>query len=204
MAVILGAAMAGLPVAAGAEDLSSYPRAAQLPAGFSQGPMNPSIPAVESPVNQLAERYTTPKAIASFLKHEFVFRRDEAFFGEEDRWQAPEEFVARRIGDCEDYALLAKALLQRNGYEADVLSLFGEEGYAHTIAVYRDEDGRYNVINQAALKTYRAKSLEAALSAVNPSWTIAMVAEQDGPRGRSVRQISNPHPAPGMDEFPTF
>ena len=90
----------------------------------------PSEPPV---LARLANTYTTPKAIAGFLRRAFTFKRDADLFGMEDRWQSPEEFLARKVGDCEDYALLAQALLRRNGIEAYIVSLFGHEGYAHTV-----------------------------------------------------------------------
>ena len=152
-------------------------------------------------LDQLAQTYVTPKAIAAFLQHDFTFVRDEQLFGEADHWQSPEEFVARKQGDCEDYALLAQALLRRHGIQADVLSLLGEEGYAHTVSVFLDERGRYNAINQGHLVNYHAPSLQAVASAIHPGWTVAMIAEQEGTRGRIVREIFNDDPAPAGEEL---
>lgn len=156
-------------------------------------------------LDQLAHQYTTPKAIAGFLQHDFTFQRDDDLFGEADRWQSPEEFLARKTGDCEDYALLAKALLERNWITAHILSLFGDDGYAHTVCVFLDEHGRYNVINQDHVRYYRATSLEALASALHPGWTFGGIAEQDGTHGRFVQRITNAHPAPtfGDDAFAT-
>ena len=156
-------------------------------------------------LDHLAHQYTDPKAIASFLRHEFTFTRDEDLFGEADRWQSPEEFLTRKAGDCEDYALLAKALLERNWITAYVFSLFGDDNYAHTVCVFLDEHGRYNVINQDQVRYYRAKSLEALASALHPGWTFGGIVEQDGLRGRFVKRITNVHPAPalGDDAFAT-
>ena len=153
-------------------------------------------PTAPSLVDQLARRYTSPDAVAGFLRDAFTFTRDEDLFGEVDYWQSPEEFAARRVGDCEDYALLAQALLRRNGVEAYVVSLFGEDGYAHTVSVFIDEQGRHNVINQGAIRYYRAASLEALASAVYPGWTFGGIAEREGTRGRFVRELINPAPAP--------
>ena len=147
-------------------------------------------------LDHVAAVYRTPQTIASFLREAFTFQRDEDLFNEVDRWQSPEEFLQRRAGDCEDYALLAKELLRRNGIEAYVFSLFGEEGYAHTVSVFVDEDGRYNVINQDKLLRYRAPSLEQVAAQINPAWSVGMIAEQDGPRGRVVRELINEHSAP--------
>lgn len=146
-------------------------------------------------ISQLANSYKTPQAIAAFLRTEFTFKRDEELFGETDHWQTPQEFAMRRVGDCEDYALLAQALLRAQGIQADVFSLLGEDGYAHTVSVFVDTDGRYAVINQGRLQRYRAQSLEEVATALNPFWTVGMIAEQDGARGRIVRAIYHDQPA---------
>jgi len=152
------------------------------------------LPVNPPQLQQVALSHPTPEAIASFLRAEFIFQRDEDQFGEIDHWQSPEEFLQRRVGDCEDYALLAQALLRRNGIEAYVFSLFGAQGYAHTVSVFVDQDGRYDVINQGKLQHIRAASLEGVAAALNPAWTRGMIAEQDGTRGRIVREIINEHP----------
>lgn len=202
IAGMLGLGLLGLSWTATAEQL---PPTAGQPAAFAsprhqptgQGPALP-------PLDQLAATYHTPGAIATFLREAFRFQRDEDLFGEVDRWQSPEEFLQRKTGDCEDYALLAQALLQRNGIESYVFSLFGAEGYAHTVSVFVDEDGRYNVLNEGKLRRYRANSLEAVAAEINPAWTIGMIAEQDGTHGRVIREIVNAHPVSWDDEPPAF
>jgi hypothetical protein len=154
----------------------------------------------------LAGRYATPKAVAGFLQEEFDFARDAELFGEAERWQSPEEFLRRRAGDCEDFALLARELLRRNGIEAEVFSLFGDDGYAHTVCVFRDAEGRYSVINQGRLRAYRARSLEALASRLHPGWTFGGIVEREGAAARLVRELVNPHPVPpvAFDAFATF
>lgn len=158
---------------------------------------------VSDPLLLLSRQHTTPKAVAAFLKQTFTFQRDQDIFGEVERWQSPEEFLARQTGDCEDYALLARDLLVRNGIEAYVFSLFGDEGYAHTVCVFV-EDGRYNVINQDKIRYYRAKSLEAVASQMYPAWTFGGIVEREGTRGRLVKEIVNPHPAPSLASLDAF
>ena len=133
--------------------------------------------------------------MAAFLHQAFTFQRDETLFGEADRWQSPEEFVARKAGDCEDYALLARALLRRNGIEASLFSVFGKEGYAHTVCVFVDHRGRYNVIDVDKLRVLEAKSLERVASWLSPAWTVGGIAEQVGAHGQMVKQLTNSHPA---------
>ena len=151
-------------------------------------------------LDHLAHQYTTPKAIAKFLRSEFRFARDEEAFGEVDYWQTPEEFAQGKQGDCEDYALLAQALLERNWITAYVFSLFSDDGFAHTVCVFLDAHGRYNVINQGEVRYYHARSIEALASALHPGWTFGGIAERAGTRGRFLKQISNPSPAAGIED----
>ncbi|MDP3704028.1 MAG: transglutaminase-like domain-containing protein [Candidatus Omnitrophota bacterium] len=202
IAWIVGMGLLGMPLSVAAEQAAPPP--SQPTRLASAAGMAPAVGATSVPlIDQIASSHRTPSAIAAFLRDSFTFQRDEDLFGEVDRWQSPEEFLQRRTGDCEDYALLAQALLERNGVEGYVFSLFGEEGYAHTVSVYRDEDGRYNVINEDKLRRYRAKSLEAVAAQLNPAWTYAIIAERHGTRGRTVRELINEHPVSWTDEPPT-
>ena len=174
MALVVALWLMGIPLRAVAEELAP-------------GPSTPAL------LDQSARTYTTPKAIAAFLDHGFTFQRDEELFGEADRWQAPEEFVARTAGDCEDYALLARALLRRNGIEAYVFSVFGKEGYAHTVCVFKDDRGRYNLIDGGKLRHLGATSLDAVASWLYPAWTVSGIAEQAGAHGQMVNRLTNSH-----------
>ncbi len=192
--VIIGVMTAVLPWTAAAEQMSVTPLGAQLP---SLERSHISVPATL--LAQLARTYATPEAIATFLHRSFTFTRDMETFGQADHWQTPEEFAARRAGDCEDYAMLARELLRRNGIEADVFSLFGQQGYAHTVCVFKDQRGRYNVLDQDTLRSYHAASLEEVASALHPAWTFGGIAEQQGTRGRLVQRLTNAHPAAALD-----
>jgi hypothetical protein len=153
----------------------------------STSPSNPSLDA-------LAREYTTPAAIGRWLRTEFRFVRDRDQFGVVERWQSPEEFLAVRRGDCEDFALLARELLARNGVEAFVFSLFGGDGYAHTVCAFRDGAG-YSVVTRRGVQTIRAASLEALATRLHPAWTFGGIVERDGVRGRFIRELHNPDPA---------
>ncbi|MBI4355243.1 MAG: transglutaminase-like cysteine peptidase [Candidatus Omnitrophica bacterium] len=199
--------MVGLMVAAGLW-MAVMPCAAEEARPVCQpGPCLPrprdtrvaQAPAPTTSLDRLAERYTTPRAIAAFLHDRFTFVHDQEQFGVEERWQAPEEFARRHAGDCEDYANFARHLLVRNGYAAYVFSLFGDGGYAHTVCIFVDEHGRYNVINQDRVQLLRAPSLEALAAALCPAWTFGGIAEQAGTRGQLVQRITNAHPVAASD-----
>ena len=169
--------------------MSAGAAAEEMPApAFSSLP-SPGFPLL----TQLASAYRTPKAIATLLRDQFTFKRDVELFGEADHWQSPEEFVKQKVGDCEDYALLAQALLRRNGIEAYVVSLFGQEGYAHTVCVFKDERSRYNLIDVDKIRYPKAVSLQALASWLYPGWTFGGIVKQAGVRGQMLQQITNPH-----------
>ena len=148
-------------------------------------------PGVQTPwLETLSRTCPTPESLARFFQEQITFQEDIRLFGEVDYWQAPEEFLSRRAGDCEDYALLAQAVLRRLGFEAFVFSLYGENGYAHTVCVFT-QDGRYDVINEDRLLRLEAGSLEEVATQLYPQWTWAAVAERSGTRGRGIRFIEH-------------
>lgn len=166
---------------------------------FCWGSLPPASEPADGPrpevltIESLARTYTTPKALARFLQQAITFKTDEELFGEADYWQTPEEFLARRAGDCEDYALFVQKVLQRQGIEAHVLSLFGEDGYAHTVCVFRDS-GRYQVFNQDRLRTYRANTLDELAWRLYQGWTYGALSRHTGTRGEAIHLIHNPNP----------
>ncbi len=157
-----------------------------LPAGAEEHPA--------LSLDQLSKQYKTPEAVAQFLRQEFLFESDLDLFGEAEHWQLPEEFAARRKGDCEDYALLAQAALIRNGIEAYLFSIFGENGYAHTVCAFVDPRGGYSVIDQGKIRYYRAKTFEKLAYQLYPAWKFGGLSEQVGTRGRLIKRFTNPHP----------
>lgn len=136
----------------------------------------------------ITRAYPTPESIAEFLRNQISFAEDRDLFGRSEYWQAPEEFLARRKGDCEDYAILTQALLKRLGFEAFVFSLYGERGYAHTVMVFK-ENGRYHVVNQDRLIRLQAKSLEELSDRLYSDWTWGAVVAQRGHQGRIICEI---------------
>lgn len=136
----------------------------------------------------IARAHPTPESVAHFLRQNVALEEDSRLFGRVEYWQTPEEMLLRRKGDCEDYAILTQALLERLGFEAFVFSLYGRRGYAHTVTVFKD-NGRYHVMNQDRLIRFNAKTLEEVASWMYPDWTWGAVAVQTGHRGRIVREI---------------
>jgi hypothetical protein len=146
---------------------------------------NEGIPSIE----QIAKLYPSPEALAGFLQHEFSFKDDLSLFHQADYWQDPDEFLTRRQGDCEDYALLAEAVLAQLGKRAFVFSVYGA-AYAHTVCVFI-EDGAYRVINQDRLMPWKAHTLKEIASRLCPDWDWAAVAKRIGHRGYATHFLEN-------------
>ncbi|MBN1688836.1 MAG: transglutaminase-like cysteine peptidase [Candidatus Omnitrophica bacterium] len=144
-----------------------------------------------NPLENTLESIQNPQDLVQLMRDHFKFVDDYDLFGTLDYWQSPEEFWASKTGDCEDYALFAKFVLEKKGMEAFVVSLYGPHGYGHTITLYREKE-RFNVINEDRLYQYESKTVEEALSRVNPQWTWGAFAEQKGTRGWPLRTIKNP------------
>lgn len=118
---------------------------------------------------------TTPEAIARFMWKNFTFENDQRIFGKEEHWQAPEEFLANKQGDCEDFALFAKAMLKRAGIQSFLLNVYGD-GFAHTVCVFK-EDGKYHIIDGTDVKRLNAESIEDLSEKIHTFWTSASIVD---------------------------
>ena len=145
----------------------------------------------------------SPEAITEFMRQRFQAKEDSALLGKDEYWQSPEEFLSRGAGDCEDFALFAQVALSKIGIEAQVISLYAPAGYAHTVAVFK-QNGVYNVINDGRLYRYGTLNLEEALTRVRPDWIWASQAERRDSRGWSLLLIRNPLPARNLQPANSF
>lgn len=156
---------------------------------FAVPALKPAFAEISS-YEKTVQNIKTPKELSKFLKKNFKFVSDQKLFGVEDYWQTPEEFWKNKKGDCEDYALFTKAVLEKLGYEAYTISLYSG-GYAHTVTIYSDQ-GRFNVFNEDRVYRYAAANMEQAITRIFPQWTWAAIARIEGTRGWLVREIQNP------------
>ena len=141
-----------------------------------------------SPMTTILNQIQEPRDLAEFMKENFELAKDQDLFGHVDYWQSPADFWELRKGDCEDYALFAKHVFDLKGVESFVVSFYGPHYFAHTVTLYR-EDNLFNVINEDRLYEYRAKTIEEALTQIEPTWTWGAIAEKRGTRGWMVEKI---------------
>lgn len=87
-------------------------------------------------VAQLAHCCNKPWKLGMWLWHRVWYKSDLEVHGKREYWQDPEETLKRRTGDCEDFAILAKAALTKLGYRPFLLGVFPERGVGHVVCCY--------------------------------------------------------------------
>ena len=122
----------------------------------------------------LAASLSSPDALARYMWRNFSVESDQSNFGQEDHWQSPEELLATRKGDCEDFARFAYEILRMNGRTAFMINIYGRHGYGHTVCVF-SENGRYDVIDGTDVKRLQTHSLTDIFGKIYPQWEKAAI-----------------------------
>lgn len=148
-------------------------------------------PAAPSPLDALASSLSTPETLERFMTRQFRYVEDRWLFHQEDYWQSAEELLVTRRGDCEDYAVFAKAILERNGYTVHLLSAYADRT-AHTVAVFQDR-GAWAIFDLARLHRAKAnESLGRLATRILPEWSSLGVMRQEGTTGLISRKFLQP------------
>jgi hypothetical protein len=98
-------------------------------------------------VKWLAETCKTPEDLGRCVNENVWYGNDQERWGKYDYWQTPEETLrvykkyGVRTGDCEDVAVLAFVVLQKQGYDPRVLSMHFKKNNgskeAHGVCAFR-------------------------------------------------------------------
>lgn len=137
------------------------------------------------------EKVQTPKDLSKFMTKKFKFVEDADNFHKTDYWQSPAEMLQNKKGDCEDFALFADSALKDLGYQSQVVSIYGKNGFAHTITVYL-ENGKYRVFNDGKLYKYDTDTIEESLTKIYREWQWAAFTERKNNRGWMNEIFYNP------------
>ena len=138
-------------------------------------------------IETIAQQISSPEVLAQFMKHNFKFVSDRQLFHEDEYWQTPEEMLERRQGDCEDYALFAKAVLEQNGITAYVVSVYWADD-AHTVAVFEDS-GKWGILDLATLRYVDAATMADLAKSIRPDWHYLGMMRQEGRIGIISRKF---------------
>jgi predicted transglutaminase-like cysteine proteinase len=168
--------VAGPAAGARAEGLGPKPAAATVAEREADQRPQPITPATAAmTLDQLAALYDTPAKVWYLLEHTVAYAFDQDEYGVAEHFPTAEEFWARKRGDCEDYAILAKALLDRNGYTTVLFSAWhaardasGNDG--HTVVAFL-ERGRWNHLSNLGYVRAEALTHEELAASIFPDWT---------------------------------
>jgi hypothetical protein len=106
----------------------------------------------------------SPEDIARFFSQEFTYAMTLP-----DRAHSPEETMESMSGDCEDFAILASAMLERMGIENQVLIIrFSGMKIAHAVCVWKDKNGYYSFISNQELQRTNQRTAEGAIRKFYP------------------------------------
>lgn len=109
---------------------------------------------------------STPQELAKWFSEEFKYQWEII-----DKWNTPQETIDSKEGDCEDFAILASAVLWRMGIDNDILVIkFKDLDVAHCICVWEDENGMYNFMSNKELYNTGKNKIKAAIDKFFPDW----------------------------------
>lgn len=106
-----------------------------------------SVAAQSLSLADIALRVKTPEALAGWLSSDFLYELALA-----DGWRPPEETIKLKKGDCDDFAILARAVLEELGIKSDIVVLkFRGLSIVHAICLWKDARGNISFISNQKL-----------------------------------------------------
>lgn len=120
----------------------------------------------------------TPEAINRYVNNRIKYASDRV-----DYWQTPEESEDRRTGDCEDFAILKRALLLRAGYDSVMIVGYDPVLRAnHAVLACRD-GGEIKILDCLTDKilTWKKTGMSPIMGYGDRCWVIALPTRPDAP-----------------------
>jgi hypothetical protein len=123
----------------------------------------------------IASRVKTPEALAGWLSSNVRYE-----FAMGDGWQAPEEIIKLKKGDCDDFAVLAQAILKEIGIKSDVVILkFRGISIAHAVCVWKDAAGNISFISNQKLYHTAESDIRQAILKYYPDLETIIYTDKD-------------------------
>ena len=84
-------------------------------------------------------------------------------------------------GQCEDFAILAQAVLKRMGIQSQVIIIkYKGINIMHAVAIYKEAAGTYSFFSNQELVRTKATSIEGAIGKMYPDWERLFNADASG------------------------
>ena len=109
-------------------------------------------------VEDIADLCKTPDVLAFWLWNRIQYVGDKKKWGKREYWQTPEETLSKknrigcRSGDCEDFSILAQAVLKIWEFDAKLLVVVGPR-VGHCVCCFIWKDDYYHLSNWGLRKT---------------------------------------------------
>lgn len=108
----------------------------------------------------------TPQGLVNWLVKDFRYELEMP-----DYWQSAEETLRLKKGDCDDFAILASAILSKMNLPNDIVIVtFKGLNISHALCVWKDKDGLYSFISNQKLYETKEAQLEVAIARFYPDW----------------------------------
>lgn len=109
-------------------------------------------------IEELAIKCATPQNISTWMRHHITYISDQKQFNKKEYWQTAEEVFKNRKGDCEDFSVLAKEVLVRNGFVCFILCTYGKNSTTeslsgHAVCVTKWRGVLWHISNWGCIKT---------------------------------------------------
>ena len=157
---------------------------------YTSAPANAQLLDQNFSINTLASHLKNPQDVALYMWRHFNYEGDQRQFGQEDYWQSAAEIFQTKKGDCEDFAIFAKQILEINGYRAFILNLHGTKD--HSICIFK-QGGKYGAVDGGQFIAADFENLQSLISYIDRFWTKAAIVEADSwHAGRVLANIFNP------------
>lgn len=119
----------------------------------------------------------SPIELSNWLTYNIRYEEDEEF----DCWQSPNKTIERKIGDCEDYAILSYYVLKYQlKYKPIILILLKElkEKNCHCVTVFKNKDGYWNMMDCNILWGSKIKNLKKFVYNIYSEYNYIMITNE--------------------------
>ena len=102
-------------------------------------------------LEELQLKENTPDKLGWWLESNIWYHLEQT-----DCWQAPERTFKTKKGDCEDFVILGKYILDKQGYKTWFVIIIPYEKRAHAVCVYESK-GKFYVMDNGEIHLTNAK-----------------------------------------------
>lgn len=112
------------------------------------------------------------KNVHAYVNISFGYASDESLYGQKDYWATPDEFLALKMGDCEDFAIKKYSMLKDLGIKSAFV-YFKKQGVAHVAVLVSVGNELYVSDIQSELKKVSVREVKRQYQVFNPEKMIA-------------------------------